>query len=99
MRNLTVILTIALIGCAADKYHADPVNPPRESVYDANRTCAWSSVRIGEVNPAGVAGIAGGALGGAIGGGAAGTIVGAAAPTPHLARWDACMAQHGWLTN
>jgi hypothetical protein len=99
MKRFAIILPFALAACAADQYHADPGNPPTESVYAANRFCGFDSIRFGEVNPTGFAALAGGALGGAAGGAAAGAIVGASPANPHMARWNACMAQHGWLSN
>lgn len=98
MKYVLFALPLLVSACAADAYHASTATPPAESVYAANRECAWKSVRVGEVNPGGAAGVAGGAVGGVFGGAIAGGIIGAA-DNPQLSRWDACMAQHGWDKN
>lgn len=95
MRHVFLILVpLVAAGCAANAYHADPYHPPAETVYAANQRCAWASVRV-EPNPAGLAAIAGGITGGA----GAGMAAAISAPNPQLERWNACMAEAGWLPN
>jgi hypothetical protein len=94
----SIIFLLCLAGCAADQYHADPAQPPTMTVYEANRTCGWESVRGGEMSTAGVAGIPLGFVGGGIGGAAVGLVAGSM-PNPHATRQNACMAKHGWALN
>ncbi|MDE2020518.1 MAG: hypothetical protein KGJ13_09305 [Patescibacteria group bacterium] len=89
---IVVILAILVSGCVTSQYHA--VGTPSQSIYSANRECAWSTADT-ENGAVMLAAFPFGALGGAIAGAASSQADG---PTRQQLI-DKCMQEKGWQKN